>query len=109
MSDNNSNEAGRAPGPVHFKLPSEMVLDRFGKELEPGCAFYWIGKTDVIWQLASARKSVRPDLPAGTLEITLTAHIRTGVIGGVPNLDLLKCMSKEECDAVMAKLGPGAV
>lgn len=74
----------------------ERALDRFGRELEEGCAFYWIGKQDVVWRLIKARPTVRPDLPKGTLELTMVAEVQTGSPGGMPILDIIKCLTAEE-------------
>jgi len=91
--------------PARFVPLHEKALDRFGRELDEGCAFYWIGKQDVVWRLVTVRKSVRPDLPAGILELTMVAEVRTGTQGGMPILDIIKCLSAEECAKVTQALG----
>jgi len=81
------------------RADASHVYDALNRELGVGDVVLIADKPAIRWRVAAVRPVLRPDVPAGIIEMTLTTVIITGVEGGKPLTDLYKIIDASEIPA----------
>ena len=85
------------------QVSKTSAYDRFGREIREGDVIHLIGKGDLFWRVAKVSPVLTPQAPPGMVEIHLTAAFITGVPGGQPIGDVIKCVDAQEAEEAKAQ------
>ncbi len=72
------------------------AYDALNRQLGVGDVVLIADKPNIRWRVAAVKPVLRPDVPPGLVEMTLTTIIITGVEGGKPLADLYKIIDVSE-------------